>query len=372
MDTNSFFEAIENQYANKLPFVVYSRPINSVIKCWLQNDDSLNITSSFEESGFVFSPFDLQKPTILFPKNKCKNNFLEIDKLDVDPVESSVFEENSTSKSNHIQLVSKGINTINCEDLEKVVVSRFEEKEIKNTNPIEIFKRLFNTYKNAMVYCWYHPKVGLWLGATPELLFKVEGQQLTTISLAGTQAYNEFSAPKWTVKELKEQQIVTDFLGSQVAPYALNTNISEVETIRAGNLWHLKSRLKSRLSSSSNLRSIIEALHPTPAVCGFPKQKAMEFIKNNEVYNREFYTGFLGELNLKYSRTRNTNSRNVENNAYGSVKIQSNFYVNLRCMQLKNNKAIVYVGGGVTKDSNPENEWEETRNKAKTIGHVIG
>ena len=75
MYTNSFFKAIENQYANKLPFVVYSRPINSVIKCWLQNDDSLNVTSSFEESGFVFSPFDLKKSTILFPKINVKTTF---------------------------------------------------------------------------------------------------------------------------------------------------------------------------------------------------------------------------------------------------------------------------------------------------------
>lgn len=372
MNADSFFEALETQYAHKLPFVVYSRPINSVIKCCLQNDDSLNLTASFQESGFVFSPFDLENPAIVFPESQCENNLLETEKLEVNSVESLIIEEKLSAKRAHIQLVSKGIESIKNEDLEKVVLSRFEEKELNNTNPLEIFKRLFNTYKNAMVYCWYHPKVGLWLGATPELLFKVEGQQLTTISLAGTQAYNDGSKPQWTPKELKEQQIVTDFLASQVEPYALSTNISKVETIRAGNLWHLKSRLISRLSNSTNLRTIIKALHPTPAVCGFPKEKAKDFILKNEDYNREYYTGFLGELNLRYSKTRNTNRRNIENNAYASVKMQSNFYVNLRCMQLKNNKALVYVGGGITKDSNPEKEWEETKNKAKTIGYVIG
>ena len=170
-----------------------------------------------------------------------------------------------------------------------------------------------------MVYCWYHPKVGLWIGATPELLFKVEGKQLTTISLAGTQPYRRISKPIWTNKEIEEQQIVTDYIKHQIEPYTKHVNISDVETIKAGNLLHLKSRITSIIDDSADLKSIIEALHPTPAVCGFPKQKAKDFILNNENYNREYYTGFLGELNLKQLKTRNSNRRNVENNAYAVV-----------------------------------------------------
>jgi isochorismate synthase len=222
-----------------------------------------------------------------------------------------------------------------------------------------------------MVYCLYHPKVGLWLGATPELLFKVEGQQLTTISLAGTKPFNETNEVNWTHKEIEEQQIVTDYIKEQIAPYAKEINVSEVETIKAGNLLHLKSRITSLINPSESLKSIVEALHPTPAVCGFPKQKAKDFILQNENYNRAYYTGFLGELNLKQSKTRNTNRRNVENNAYAMVKTYSNFYVNLRCMQLKDDKALIYVGGGVTKDSIAENEWEETLNKTKTMGAIL-
>ena len=268
-------------------------------------------------------------------------------------------------------MVKKGIETIIDNNLKKVVLSRCEAKALKSENPISIFKRLFNTYKNAMVYCWYHPKVGLWLGATPELLFKIEGKQLTTISLAGTQPYKENGVAKWTSKELDEQQIVTDFITKQIEPYTSQINVSEIETVKAGNLLHLKSRITSLISASANLKSIIEALHPTPAVCGFPKQKAKDFILQNENYNREYYTGFLGELNIKQSKTRNTNRRNVENNAYSVVKTQSNFYVNLRCMQIKDGKALIYVGGGITKDSIAEKEWEETVNKTKTISNVI-
>ena len=371
MNSNSFFSSLENHYNNKLPFVVYSRPINSIIKCWLQEDNNLHTTDNFVESGFVFSPFDLKDKAILLPENKCKHHILEISNIELSDKEPRVVEFNSAGKSEHIQLVDDGINAIKYGHLEKVVLSRYEKRRVCN-HPITIFKRLFNTYKNAMVYCWYHPKVGLWLGATPELLFKVEGQQLTTISLAGTQPYNPESKPNWTAKELEEQKIVTDFLAQQISPYTINTKISEVETIRAGNLWHLKTRLISRVNSKSNLKSIIEALHPTPAVCGFPKEKAKAFILQHENYNREYYTGFLGELNLKQMTTRNTNRRNIENNAYSVVKTQSNFYVNLRCIQINDNMATLYVGGGITKASVAENEWNETQNKAKTMGNILG
>lgn len=370
MEEVSFFEHLEQQYANKLPFVVYSRPINSIIKCWLQKDDTLHETSSFEESGFVFSPFNLEALAILLPENECQHEVLEISNLQVEAIAETNFQPTAKGESFHIELVNKGIEAIENHALEKVVLSRSEKRAVSD-NPISIFKRLFNSYKNAMVYCWYHPKVGLWLGATPELLFKVEGKQLTTISLAGTQAYNPNGNPNWTEKELQEQQIVTDFLANQVSPYTIVTKISEVETIRAGNLWHLKSRLISRISTETKLKSIIEALHPTPAVCGFPKEKAKQFILENEGYNREFYTGFLGELNLKLSKTRNTNRRNIENNAYSVVKTQSNFYVNLRCMQIQDTKAIIYVGGGITKGSVAEKEWIETQNKAKTMGNIL-
>ncbi|WP_400079181.1 chorismate-binding protein [Winogradskyella sp. R77965] len=370
MNEASFFKALEAQYSSQLPFVVYSRPINSIIKCWLQKDDTLHETDTFTESGFVFAPFDFNQQSIVLPEASCDHFVLETEKLESD--ENTVkFTTTETNKDVHIKLVSKGIEAIKDNEFKKVVLSRCISKELRHDNPISIFKKLFNSYKNAMVYCWYHPKIGLWLGATPELLFKVEGKQLTTISLAGTQSYNNSSEATWTNKEVEEQQIVTDYITGQIKPYTKQINVSDVETVKAGNLLHLKSRVISVIDDNSSLKSVIDALHPTPAVCGFPRQKAKDFILQHESYNREYYTGFLGELNLKQSKIRNTNRRNVENNAYALVRTQSNFYVNLRCMQLKKNKALIYVGGGITKDSDPEKEWEETVNKTKTIGNVL-
>ena len=79
MTIASCFEALERQYANQLPFVVYSRPINALIKCWLQEDDTLYTTDTFSESGFVFAPFDIKNQSILLPEAHSKHITLEIE-----------------------------------------------------------------------------------------------------------------------------------------------------------------------------------------------------------------------------------------------------------------------------------------------------
>lgn len=371
MNVTSFFEALAQHHKNNLPFVVYRKPNSSTISCWLQKDVQLHKTNTFTESGFVFAPFNLEEESILFPKSDCVFSEINDAILDVENFEISEIIHDEKQKKQHLSLVSKGVENIKSNAFKKVVLSRCETKTLQANNPLTIFKRLHNKYKNAMVYCWFHPKVGLWIGATPELLFKVEGKQLTTMSLAGTKPYNADEPVKWTPKELEEQQIVTDFIAKQIKPYTNTVNISDVVTVKAGSLLHLKTKITSVIKDEMDLKAIIKALHPTPAVCGFPKAEAKDFILKNEHYNREYYSGFLGELNLKQAKTRNTNRRNVENNAYAVIKTQSNFYVNLRCMQLNKNTANIYVGGGITKASNPLDEWDETVNKTATINTVL-
>ena len=112
-------------------------------------------------------------------------------------------------------------------------------------------------------------------------------------------------------------------------------------------------------------------MHPTPAVCGLPKGSAKQFILKHEAYNREFYTGFLGELNCETTIAPRSGRRNIENRAYAITRNSTQLYVNLRCMQLKNQQAIIYVGGGITESSNAESEWEETVSKSLVIKSVL-
>jgi isochorismate synthase len=209
----------------------------------------------------------------------------------------------------------------------------------------------------------------LWLGASPETLITIENKRFKTMSLAGTQKV-DYTLNNWTIKEKNEQQIVTDFLVEKLKPITKSLQVSEAETVQAGNLIHLKSTISGVLLEDS-LKLVIDTLHPTPAVCGYPREAAKEFILKEEHYNREFYTGFMGELNFKKVVKRNKKRQNVENNAYNSIDTISNLFVNLRCMQIKDFKALIYVGGGITQDSIPQNEWEETVSKSLTMKKVL-
>ena len=372
MTSNDFFGRIEAHFHNQLPFVVYRKPNQQNLSARLQNNADLNFTKDFTEKGFVFSPFDDAEKTVLIPNDV--SDLIETTYVSSSAVERSKLHSISSSidaKNTHIKLVKQGVKTINNSDLKKVVLSRKETINLTATNPISIFKRLLSAYKSAFVYCWYQPKVGLWLGATPETLIKIEGNRFSIMALAGTQDYKGTLDVVWQNKEKQEQQFVTDFIIENLKPSVDSFKVSDVETVKAGNLVHLKTIISAQLKPETPLIKVIEALHPTPAVCGLPKLSAKQFILKHEDYNREFYTGFLGELNCETTIAPRSGRRNIENRAYAVTKKSTQLYVNLRCMQLKNQQAIIYVGGGITESSNAESEWAETVSKSLVIKSVL-
>ena len=371
MTSKDFFNYILEQYEKDLPFVVYSKPNTFEVKAILQKDTTLYKIDNYEESGFVFSPFDVRKNCILIPYSMSRT-LVTLDDIEVEE-DIPVTIETINDKEHHINLITKGINIIEKDGLQKVVLSRKETITLSNkVNPIQLFKRLLNIHNSAFVYCWYHPSVGMWIGATPETLLEVEHDRLSTMALAGTQDYLGTLNVVWEDKEKQEQQLVTDYVVDNLKPHLNDLECSEVKTVKAGRLLHLRTDISGRIkASSNNLQKLIFTMHPTPAICGLPKVDAMQFILDNEHYNREFYTGFLGELNKETKIKPRTGLRNIENTAYGFNKRSTHLFVNLRCMQLQDTKAILYIGGGITKDSNPENEWLETEKKAETIKSVL-
>jgi len=366
-----FSELLQNvseQYAKNLPFVVYKKPNEVIVKAIFQENSDVHYIKDFSETGFVFAPFDSNQSSILLPKNVLMKAEYRPKKILAGKVGISTANEVS-EKEIHLNLVKKGIAKIRQGKFKKAVLSRKMETTYK-ASPIDVFCKLLDTYANAFCYLWHHPKVGTWLGATPEILLKTENQRFTTMSLAGTHKYVANKIPEWGNKELEEQQLVTDYISNVLQGSVSNLDVDDRESIRAGDLWHLRTKLKGSIEKES-LAKIIKALHPTPAVCGLPMKIAKDFILANENYDREYYTGFLGELNFKSNKARTSNSRNQENKAYRSIKNTTTLFVNLRCMQLKASNAHIYMGGGVTKDSDPEKEWLETVAKSKTMLNVL-
>lgn len=340
------FKRIEASLDSNLPFVVYRKPNKEMLLSFFQKDDTLHVINEYSKKGFVFAPFDDSASAVLIPFDDA--DLIE-EKLVLENEDSSkrIFETNEEAKEYHKSIVSKGIKTIEKGAFKKVVLSR---KEIVNRNDFEVvttFKRLLNSYKNACVYIWFHPKISLWMGATPETLVKIKGNYFETMSLAGTQVYKGEDQVSWQSKEIDEQQLVTDYVLEKLKFVCTSVNASKVKTVRAGNLLHLKTVINGVFDN--DVSQLIDVLHPTPAVCGFPKDESKAFILSNEGYNRVFYTGFFGELNMP----------------------NSELFVNLRCMEVDKNEIFIYVGGGITKESNAEKEWKETVFKAKTIKNVL-
>jgi isochorismate synthase len=338
-----------------MPFVAYKKPNDTKVFALFMEDAELNYISNFEEKGFVFAPFSSDEKAILFLKEKALFLSEEL-LLDMNSTKDGFFEVDNSAKEKHLKIVEKALEKINASVLQKVVLSREEVLDISNVDLVAIYKKLLAIYSNAFVYVWFHPKVGLWLGATPEMLLNLEGTLFKTMSLAGTQVCLDTETVVWESKELEEQQLVTDFIENQLKDIAVKLEIDKAETVKAGGLLHLRTKVSGELKKVSNIEKLIRALHPTPAVCGLPREVAREFIYKNEGYNRRFYTGFLGELNFEGSRLGTKSSA---------------LFVNLRCMSVQNNKATVYIGGGITKDSNAAKEWEETVSKAKIMKRVL-
>lgn len=369
MDSKQFIDKVTQHLNKELPFVIYCLPNSNNYKGFFQNSDDLVITNTFEESGFVFAPYQLNKGTVIFPLELSE--FISTDNIDEGRTTikvNSMFKDDQ--KEAYLKLIDKAVEEIGNSYLSKVVLSRCINFPTQGVDVLAVFKNLAEKYPNACTYLWCHPKVGIWIGATPENFLKLEGHQFSTMSLAGTKKIEDNNEVVWTEKEVEEQNIVTEYLKDQLSGILNKMSVSEVSNVKAGELMHLLTKISGKLHSA-DLKKIIERLHPTPAVCGQPKSLAQTFIRENEGYDREYYTGFLGELNLVNQSMRSSSNRNIENRAYRSIRKSTNLFVNLRCAQLKEEVVHIYVGGGITNDSIPENEWEETVNKSKTIGSVI-
>lgn len=339
---------LQENLNNKLPFAVYAKPGTNYITGIFQLEDTAYLLENFTQKGFVFAPFaDVETPFIPFEKSDIiKAKFTLSDRGT--PVTNYV-EPQLEAKSDFEQLVQKCVAEIKTGAFDKLVASRTEFVATQK-NVADIYITLLHTYPNAFRYCFFHPASGLWMGATPEQLLKANGNEVATVALAGTQVYNPQVEAVWETKEKEEQQFVTDYIVQRLHNITKDVNVSLPYTFRAGNIVHIKTDIQAQIQNNTGLGDIITLLHPTPAVCGLPKEDARDFLLGNEGYNREYYSGYLGELNRDES---------------------SDLFVNLRCMKVSEQRAQLFIGCGITKDSVPEKEFYETVNKSMTMRRVL-
>ncbi len=331
-------------FQNQLPFVVYAKPNEEILHGIFQNDATLH---TFEnQKGFVFASF-YNETNVVFPLSDSEI-FQEEIHLDLNDDLVQIEDKSDEEVQNHFEnLVRKGVSEIEKGIFTKVVLSR-KIQISQSVDVIKSYQNLLKKYPTAFRYLWFHPKVGMWMGATPEQLAKIKNNTFETVALAGTQVFSE--AITWQEKEIVEQQLVTKYIKKSTENLVESIRFSESYTQKAGNLAHLKTDIFGKLKPNISENDIINALHPTSAVCGMPLESARNFILEQENYNRKYYSGFLGEFQMQE---------------------QTNLFVNLRCCEIENNVATIYVGCGITKDSKADKEFIETENKAKTILSIL-
>ena len=300
--------------------------------------------------GFVMMPYDLES----------EHDILLFD----GEMHSSPVNQDVSKVVNHPEIVAHNsdqyykafggfMSALKQDYFAKLVLSRSSECEWNGTKDmlVSAFYRACAMYPRMMIYLAFIPGEGAWMGCTPEILLSGTGNHYRTMALAGTMSIPDTVPVKeivWSDKNRREQEIVADYIRESVSPYV---NILEEEgpyTSRAGQLVHLKTEfhLAPKADSKHIAHQLIKTLHPTPAVCGLPTKEAIKFIRENECYDRSYYSGVVGMLD---------------------EDAETNLFVNLRCAHFDNGKLRLYAGGGILKDSELQSEWNETNWKMKTI-----
>ncbi|AKQ47514.1 hypothetical protein TH63_05620 [Rufibacter radiotolerans] len=253
------------------------------------------------------------------------------------------------------QTVATAVKAMQAGCLEKVVLSRTKTLSLfEGFDLLSAFTQLTQLYPNAFISLVAIPGVGTWLGASPEVLVQIDRHHVfKTVALAGTQPLTDGLTPAdaiWRQKEIEEQALVQRYIISCFKHLRLRDYVEMgPRTMAAGNLLHLRTDYSAAMEEVGFPElgtQMLELLHPTSAVGGMPKASALHMIQELELHDRRYYSGYLGPVQLGQ---------------------ETNLFVNLRCVELGQDTVTAYAGAGMTPDSNPAKEWQETELKMQTV-----
>ena len=280
---------------------------------------------------FVLIPFDSSLNTLIYePKNinffQFPNHFLDY---------KSISRTCSFEKKRWIHHVNEYLEHIKQKKLEKVVLCQQEYLKFnEEVNPIFVLSQLPYTKECTGFLFELNEKKTL-IGMSPERLFVLNKNELSCDLIAGTRK----TSSEFSEKEYAEQGFVRNFMVEKLQGLASSIKISKHSFLTLSYGIHLKQVLKARLNKA-NISELISLLHPTPAVCGYPQEKALHLIQNVEK-SRGYFTGLIGYLR----------------------KDKAIFNVIIRSALIEKNQAILCAGAGIVIGSNPEKEWEEIQQK---------
>jgi menaquinone-specific isochorismate synthase len=248
--------------------------------------------------------------------------------------------------------VAETVKRIVAGRLEKAVLAR--ALDVEADAPIDVgavLQRLRTAYPATMLYA-----IDGLVGATPELLVSRIGDVVRSHPFAGTTPRTgdptadarAAATLLASTKDRAEHQITIDMVLDTMLPFCSYVDSEpEPSIVSLANVQHLATLVEGRLSSPpASALALVAALHPTPAVCGWPTEEARSLIAELERLDRGRYTGAVGWVDA------NGNGR---------------FGVAIRCAEIVGNRARLFAGNGIVSDSDPRTELAETQAKLQAM-----
>lgn len=336
-------QAIERCVRWLMPFAAWRMPDADEVSFCAAPSIMADPESDAAVDGFFICPFNTPFAQAL--RIPFEIGVDDVLKMDVPSSALPHLPYQSTDKSQYLDSIANLISQLKARGNAKTVISTIKIEPMPSADTSEhialMAKHLFANGKGLFCNCWYHPQLGLWMGATPELLLSVQSRELRTMALAGTTAIGS----DWDEKNKAEQQFVTDYITYGLASKNVNPLISPTYEVSFAQLKHLCTDFAAVLPDSAEIEEIIDTLNPTPALCGYPKEQALSDIAAIEHHPRQCYGGLVGVAR--------------RDNLYA--------YVNIRCARFGADQCLYFSGGGITADSVPEAEWAETKAKRQQL-----
>ena len=329
-------------------FALYRMPGETLATRIIAKNGAVALKSCEElngRTGFVIAPFtpSATEPILLIEPDEVKKFLPEFDNNEPFSLEALSSESEKEDYSKSFKACHKRLTD---GTFRKVVLAR--QKSVKcaqEVDALRLFNRACALYPQQMVVLVSAEQCGTWLMATPEILLQGRGELWRTMALAGTMPVEQ-EQQGWSVKNIREQRIVSTYIGKCLDLFGTNIDLRGPMTAHAGRLIHLKSEFTLNLKQPECVGTLLDSLYPTPAVCGIPKDATRTFINENETRPRSYYSGFMGPLGMDGN---------------------TDLYVSLRCMQIAGDTCTLYAGGGLISDSVEQQEWEETEAKMGTM-----
>jgi isochorismate synthase len=274
--------------------------------------------------------------------------------LDPDPVVKARVA--SAAPPEHFEgAVARAVERIEAGELEKVVLAREVRVHAGAAiDPAPVYDGLRTSFPTCFCYLVGTPEVAF-LGASPELLVRREGARAQTVALAGTQRRSADPAVDDHLGETlmrtprfrEEQAIVTRRIERTLKPVSVWVAAAEEPVlVKVQNVQHLGTPIRAQLAEPLACVELAELLHPTPAVGGEPRDKALRLIPALEGLDRGWYAGPVGWTDLAED---------------------GEFCVALRCALIRDRVAHLYAGEGIVRDSVPSEELAVNEAKLQAL-----